>query len=227
MNQIAFANAVMLTPDRSEKQRIWSLTKLRILAIGLATITLATGISSETAIAQNPPRLTKAATELPIVKSAALGTNMNVPWSQPVRIVDPFEGDYLGIFDRNYFYRRFLNTNARVEVVSLWSRDSIRFLLAYRDRNCLSTHSFYPSPFRASCAVANTTLNVTNLWLKVDNQVFRLAGTNSTFPVSQELATALKNSLPENVEIRLVAESGEAIDSEVGKGTVQAWKAIY
>ena len=221
----------MLTQIRSGKQRIWSLTKLRILALGLASlaITLASGISSETVVAQTSPRLAKAAAELPIVKSAALGTNMNVPWSQPVRIVDPFEGDYLGIFDRNYFYRRFLNTNARVEVVSLWSRDSIRFLLAYRDRDCLSAHSFYHSPFplRTGCAVANTTLNVANLWLKVDNQVFQIAGTNNKFPVSPELATALKNSLPENVEIRLVAESGQAIDSEVGKGTVQAWKAIY
>jgi hypothetical protein len=34
---------------------------------------------------------------------------------------------------------------ARIEVVSLWRRESIRVLLAYSDRDCLSAHSFYPS----------------------------------------------------------------------------------
>lgn len=59
-------------------------------------------------------------------------------------IVDPFEGEGVGIFDKNYFYKRLLNTNTRVEVISLWRRDSIRLLLAYSDRNCLSGDSFYP-----------------------------------------------------------------------------------
>lgn len=57
--------------------------------------------------------------------------------------------------------------------------------------------------------------------------MFRLEGQNSTFAVSDELAAALKNSPAGNVSIRLVAESGEAVDSEIGSGTVKAWKAIY
>lgn len=60
------------------------------------------------------------AADLPVVKSAALGASLNVPWSQPVKVIDPFEGDYLAVFDRNYFYRRLLNDRTRTEVVSQW-----------------------------------------------------------------------------------------------------------
>ena len=70
-------------------------------------------------------------------------------------------------------------------------------------------------------------LKVTSLFLKIGEQVFRLEGQNSTFAVSNDLAGALKKSPAGNVSIRLVAETGEAVDSEIGKGTVNAWKAIY
>jgi hypothetical protein len=35
------------------------------------------------------------AVELPIVQSVALGMSGNLPWSQPVKVVDPFEGTFL------------------------------------------------------------------------------------------------------------------------------------
>lgn len=44
---------------------------------------------------------------------------------------------------------------------------------------------------------------------------------------SDKLATALQNSPEGNINIRLVTRSGETVDSEIGKGTVKAWKAIY
>jgi hypothetical protein len=68
---------------------------------------------------------------------------------------------------------------------------------------------------------------VTELLIKIGGQVFRLEGQNGNFPVSDRLAEALENSPIRNVSIRLVAESGEAVDSEIGKGTVKAWKTIY
>jgi hypothetical protein len=113
--------------------------------------------------------------------------------------------------------------------VSLWSRNSIRFLLGYRDRNCLSGYGFHPYGISsgAGCAVSKNILEITNLYIKLGEQVFRLGGNNNRFKVSDELATALKKSPPENVSIRLVAESGEALDSKIGKGNVEAWKAIY
>lgn len=172
------------------------------------------------------PSIAKAGRQLPIVKSAALGTDMDVPWSKPVRIEDPFEGNYVGIFDRNYFWRDFLNTNARIEVISLWRPSSIRVLMAYKDRNCSYGlhHYSVPSP---DCLVSNSTLKITNLYIKLGELVFNLEGSNGTFKVSSELAAALKNSPAKNVSIRLVSESGETVDSQIGKGTVEGWKTVY
>lgn len=213
----------------SRNKTIWSWTRLGIVGLCLASLTTAitSGVLPESVMAQEGNRLAKVSTELPIVKSAALGTNLDVPWSKPVRIADPFEGDYVGIFDKNYFFRRFLGTYARIEVVSLWSQNSVRFLLTYSDRDCLSGHSFYTSLSGVRCLRSNMPLKVTSLFIKIGERVFRLEGQNSTFAVSDELAAALKNSPAENVSIRLVAESGEAVDSEIGSGTVKAWKAIY
>jgi hypothetical protein len=84
-----------------------------------------TSIAIATVYISIPSAISK---ELPIVRSAALDPGIDVPWSQPVKIIDPFEGEYVGIFDKNFFYRRILNTNARVQVVSLWRNDSVRFL---------------------------------------------------------------------------------------------------
>ena len=165
--------------------------------------------------------------ELPIVRSAALDPGIDVPWSQPVRIIDPFEGEYVGIFDKNFFYRRILNTNARVQVVSLWRSDSVRFLLAYSDRDCGFGHAFFDHRISRDCLTANAALGIANLYIKVGDRVFQIEGDNSRFPVNPNLATALKNSPSENIDIRLVTESGEIIDSEIGKSTVAAWREIY
>ncbi|WP_339376784.1 hypothetical protein [Nostoc sp. 106C] len=219
----------MLMHSKGKNQRIWSLPRLAIVGLSLASLSLATTsiISLQPVMAKESDRLAKASAELPVVKSAALGTNMDVPWSKPVRIDDPFEGNYVGIFDRNYFWRNFVNNNARVEVISLWSRNSIRVLLAYSDRHC-SYGSYYRTLIRVpDCLVFNNTLQITNLYIKLGEQVFRLEGNNNTFKVSDELATALKNSPSKNVSIRLLSETGETVDSAIGKRTVEGWKAIY
>ncbi|NJN87560.1 MAG: hypothetical protein HC881_16160 [Leptolyngbyaceae cyanobacterium SL_7_1] len=78
--------------------------------------------------------LAGAATELQVVDSAALGTSRRLPWSEPVQVNDPFEGNFIGGFDRNYFYDRLLNTSTRIEVQSLWTPETVRFLLITRDR---------------------------------------------------------------------------------------------
>jgi len=185
------------------------------------------------------------AADLPVVESAVLGTNLDVPWSQPVKVADPFEGNYLAVFDRHFFYRRFLSANTRTTVVSLWSRKSIRFLLTDRYRNCFSEHNlyprfaqysfyprfaqhnFYPSSLGLDCVASNNLAEVIGLSIKLGKQVFQLEGKNSTFIVSDDLANALQNSPAGDVDIRLATSSGETVDSEIGKGTVKAWKAIY
>lgn len=210
-----------------ENKSISSLTRRGIVGYGLAAVAAITILIPQLVVATDSKPIAKVSKELPVVQSAALGTNIDVPWSQPVRIVDPFEGEDVGIFDKNYFYKRLLNNNTRVQVISLWQRDSIRLLLAYSDRDCISGHSFYPILFARDCLASNTALTVNNLSLKIGDRVFRLQGQNNKFRVSDELAAALKNSPSKDVKIRLVTESGEAVDSEIGKGTVKAWKAIY
>ncbi|MEM7062465.1 MAG: hypothetical protein AAF572_04790 [Cyanobacteria bacterium P01_B01_bin.77] len=166
-----------------------------------------------------------AAAELDIVDSATLGTHRNLPWSEPVQIDDPFEGRFVGVFDRHSFSDRFLNTTARIEVQSLWSRDFIRVLSIIRDRDCLNgSLGTYPD---LSCSEFNNARNIIQLFIKVDDEVFQVAGQNNTFVVSDELAQALQTAPETAVDIRLVAESGEAIDSEIGEGTVAAWETVY
>ncbi|MEM9215811.1 MAG: hypothetical protein AAGD25_15900 [Cyanobacteria bacterium P01_F01_bin.150] len=168
-----------------------------------------------------------ASTELEVIDSAALGTRPAPPWSELVQINDPFEGNFIGVFDRNYFSGRILNTRARIEVQSLWRAEEIRFLLTTRDRNCLSGGFHGGISVRPGCSELNDARNLTTLFVKIDEQVFQVDGENSTFPVSYELAQALQTAPEGNVSIRLVSASGETIDSEIGEDTVEVWKTVY
>jgi hypothetical protein len=168
-----------------------------------------------------------AATEFPVVTSAALGTSRNLPWSEPVQVDDPFEGNFVAVFDRNYFYDRFLNTTARIEVQSLWSPQSVRVLLITHDRDCITQPIHYGVSPSFNCPELTASRNVSELFIKVDEQVFQIPGQNSTFPISTELAQALQDAPESNVSIRLITEGGATIDSEIGQGTVAAWKTVY
>ena len=162
--------------------------------------------------------------EMAVVDSAALGTNRNLPWSEPVQIDDPFEGRFVGVFDRHSFDGRFLNTSARIEVQSLWSQEFIRILSVIRDRSCLSQSIAAPEH---TCSEFTNARNITELFIKIEDDVFQLTGQGSTFPVSHELAEALQNAPETNISIRLVTANGEMIDSEIGQGTVDAWRMVY
>lgn len=215
---------------QDQKQILGSLTKRGIVGLSLTSlsfIAIAGIFIPQVASAQERQVAAKISKELPIVRSAALDPGIDVPWSQPVRVVDPFEGEYIGIFDKNYFYQRLLNANVRVQVVSLWRPDSVRFLLAYNERDCDWGHGFFSSGLERNCLSDNAALQLNNLLIKIGDRVFRLEGKSSRFQVNRELATALKNAPTQNISIRLITASGETIDSQIGKGTVQAWKIIY
>ena len=168
-----------------------------------------------------------ASTELPIVDSAALGTRPRPPWSEPVQINDPFEGDFIGVFDRNFFFGRISDTRARIEVQSLWSREEIRVLLTTRDRECLGRSFRHRGASSFACSEFNNARNLIELFIRINGEVFQVEGQNNVFPVSNELAQALQNAPEGNVSIRLVGENGETIDSEIGEDTVEAWKTVY
>ncbi|WP_335233097.1 hypothetical protein [Nostoc sp.] len=171
--------------------------------------------------------LAQASRDLPMVKSAGLSPNMDVPWSKAVKIVDPFEGEFVGVFDRNslggYLFRE-----GSTQVISLWTPSSIRVLVTVNSGQARSSFytagRVYPRPDYLRFV---TTKKVDKLLLKVREKVFQLDGSTGTFAVSKELATALKNAPDENLDIRLVLEGGQTVDSEIGKGTVKAWRTIY
>jgi hypothetical protein len=184
------------------------------------------------------------AAEYPVVESVRLHPNLNVPWSRPVRITDPFEGSFLGVFDRNDISHRDLGYGSG-KLVSLWSRDSVRVLLITQQGRCTLAYNtgfpgfygffpyrrvtglFYDYPYGPVCVGINTPREIQRLLIRAGEKVLELEGQNNAFTVNDEIATALRNLPTQNVDIRMVLEGGETVDSEIGKGTVAAWKTIY
>jgi hypothetical protein len=194
-----------------------------MLGMGLAVITP----QFSAALAKEKiATLAQATNNWPVVKSVGLSPNMDVPWSKPVRIIDPFEGELLGVFDRNSL-RGSYREDAK-QVISLWTPQSIRVLTTINSYQ--ATASFYTVGrryFRPDYVQFSTSKKVDKLLLKVRQQVFQLEEVNNQFAITRELATALKNAPEENLNIRLVLEGGQSIDSEIGKQTVKAWRSIY
>jgi hypothetical protein len=216
-----------------------------LIALGLPTLATAQKPVEQTIAAQSAPA------NFPIVKSTELSPYLNVPWSKPVQVVDPFEGSFLAVFDRNDIGSRALGYSGIGNIVSLWSRKSIQMLLTVNQGACGSSYtsnlysSLYPRSYGGyprfyrpyfhrpayfygpPCVNIITPRTVQKLLVKVGDQVLRLEGENSVFQVSDETAAALKRAPEKNVDIRLVLEGGETVDSQIGKGTVSAWRSIY
>ncbi|MCU0533333.1 MAG: hypothetical protein MUD14_05495 [Hydrococcus sp. Prado102] len=189
-------------------------------------IAIATGlglVTPQLSIAQTT--VAKTSTELPIVESAGLEPDLNVPWSELVSVNDPFEGNFLAVFDRND-----LQDERSRKVISLWSRNSIRVLLSTNQRVCSGSSDYFFYNWRkwgGTCFNSTTAMTVRQLYVKVGDRIVLLTGENGNFPVNQELVTALKNAPDGNANIRLVLEGGETVDSEIGQETVKVWREIY
>ena len=161
------------------------------------------------------------------MESVILNREINVPWSEPVLVKDPFEREFTGIFNRYNFSQYFVSNHDNIDVVSLWSEDSIPMVLSVRNRrNCLGS-SRYNSYVAGGCDVANGIQTIAKLYIKLGDEMFELEGENGIFAVNQKLATALKKSPSENVKIRLITTGGATVDSQIGEVTVKNWKMIY
>ncbi|MEM9510460.1 MAG: hypothetical protein AAGA16_22715 [Cyanobacteria bacterium P01_E01_bin.35] len=73
-------------------------------------------------------------------------------------------------------------------------------MASLRDCN-FSSSTFYHQTLSRDCLTSNAALKITDVYLKLGEEIFRLEGSNSRFEVNQKLATALKNSPPRNVDI--------------------------
>ncbi len=141
----------------------------------------------------------------------------NVPWSVPVFINDDFEGRYLAVFDKNYRINRF--PYSEDGIVSNWSRRNLR-IYAYRiDQHC--TGGFF-------CKNETTTKKASSVAIKVRDRVFHLDGSKGDFLITEEIAGALKNAPSGEAKIRIGFDAlTGTIDSNIGSGTVEAWKTVY
>lgn len=202
------------------------LQKISVIVIGIGLAVVPPQLAL-VAIAQEVNSPTQGSSEFPVVKSARLEKNLSVPWSKPVRVIDPFEGNYLAVFDKHSWGKGLLGTQGNRQVISLWSRDSIRVLLSDTTRQCTSVYNPDTQKTSNVCNDSDTTPNVQQLLLKLGEQVFQLNGRNNSFEVTDELRSALTKAPDEKIIIRLVLEGGETVDSQIGKRTVSAWKVVY
>ncbi|MCG5059998.1 MAG: hypothetical protein KA714_18955 [Limnoraphis sp. WC205] len=146
-------------------------------------------------------------TQLPKFNSPGLERDPDdVPWSEAVQVVDPYEGSYPAVFDRNYWKVSVFGTQGTRQVITLWTPEFVRVLIT------------------GPCEPAAM---IKTFWVKVEEQVFELEGNNNTFAVTDQLAQALVDSPNRNVDIRLILEGGETVNSLIGEKTVAAWDLIY
>lgn len=152
----------------------------------------------------------------PVVSGADWRTpKASVPWSVPVIVKDEFDGDYLAVFDRNY--TRDFWTNLETGVFSSWSEGFIR-IYAYEQIGC-----------RGFLCRARIEVQETNrIALKVGKEVFKIEGEDGNYPITPEIANALRNAPPGETRIKISYEgSGFAVVNDIGKGTVDAWRTVY
>jgi hypothetical protein len=130
------------------------------------------------------------------------------PWSTPVLVNDEFDGTYLTVFDHNF--QRDWGNNVENGLTTSWSLKTIR-AYAY-----IKTHG-------------GTTIQETSgLIIKVGGKTYPLTGKKGNFTVTPELAYALKTAPLEVAKVKVEFEdSGIPTVSDIGTGTVTAWRTVY
>jgi hypothetical protein len=140
-----------------------------------------------------------------------------IPWSTPVLVRDDFEGDYLAVLDRNY--ENDALSGFETGVITNWSRRKLRIYSYDTVKSCNVLF----------CKKRNVAgREAKKVAIKAGSQIFRLNGVDGNFELSENIAEALKNSPAGDTKIKIqFEESGVEIVSDIGKGTVEAWKTVY
>ena len=140
--------------------------------------------------------------------------NKELPFSEAISINDPVTGASVGVLDQNF-------VPGGSKVSSSWSRGSIAVsgYWLFRSGGGFGSEpvaTFYP--FEADI-----------LWIPDGDSFLLVKGCNGTFTVTKEIARALASQpSSKNAFIRFTTESnGGSHLSQIGKGTVAAWKKIY
>ncbi len=140
----------------------------------------------------------------------------DIEWSIPVIVRDDFDGDYLAVFDKNY--QRNIWDNSEIGVVSNWSRNNLRIYAYDSVKTCPQFWCGRRYEIRETDKVA----------IKIGKEVFRMEGEDGNYPISEELAYALKTAPPGEAKIKISFEGqGNAAKNAIGKYTVSSWKTVY
>ena len=145
-------------------------------------------------------------TETYLLDSDFRSPSRKIPWSKTKVLEDPVVGSTVGVLDRNY-----IPGGSRIHTA--WYRDIII----------------------ATGLDINPQIGVTRVYeydvmmIPAGDSYFVLRGCNGRFPVSEELAEALRGQIPgKNIFIKLYAEGfGGGVLSTIGENTVAEWKKVY
>ncbi len=155
-------------------------------------------------------QLGKVNPNFPVLNSDDWRREPKIPWSVPVVVKDPFDGEYLTVFDRNF--------RDGAGVITNWSRNCIRTVV-------YENIQYYGGYFGG---VQTVTAQAQTLEIKIGDQIFQLKGEDGNFPVDNKLAAALRDAPSGKAIIRITLEgSGASIVSDIGAKTVKAWKSVY
>jgi hypothetical protein len=162
------------------------------------------------------------------VAPASVTQHSKVAWSQVVN--DRFDGKL--VYDKNF------DGSGKFVFVSSWSPQGIQATYTEYRSEIVS----YKTVWRSKWVTENgkrrevryrdkepiyrkyqTERSPKAIKFAINNQVYTYE--QGTVPV--ELAAALANAPLENMTIRLVWENGTTTDTEIGKGTVAAWKTVF
>lgn len=162
------------------------------------------------------------------VAPVTIAQNTKVDWSTVM--TDPFDGRV--VYDKNF------DPGGTFQFVSRWSPQGIQAtyteyyseIVGYRTvwrtkwvtQNKKRREISYPEQ-EPIYQRYNRDRSPQAIKLAINGQVY----TYERGAVTPELASALASAPEGNVTIRLVWENGSATDMAIGKGTVQAWKAIF
>ena len=130
----------------------------------------------------------------------------DIPWSETKVLEDPVIGERVGVLDRNY-------TPNASRIHTGWFRNLI-FAVGVDYHPQLGVTRRYEFDV---------------MMIPSGDSYFVLRGCDGRFPVTEELANALRTQPPgENVFIKLYAEGfGGGILNQIGAGTVKEWVKVY
>lgn len=155
--------------------------------------------------------------EYQVINTGDWRSSGDIPFSKPVIVRDAFDGDYLAVIDKN-FSGNLRFGQYQEGVITNWSEDYIRVFAYATQRICGAWR----------CRDVSESRETNRMEVKIGDEVFRMEGENGNFPVSSELAAALRNAPAGQAIMRISLEGlGSEIVNDIGAGTVEAWRIVY